>query len=225
VPRRPIASLELLDWRAMPLPSLLLMLAGLAAVALFGPALVVLLLATASLCLSELALATVLLGPSARLLFRAEMPLPSQPLLQPVGSPTQRLLPGRKARRRGVVRALSGERVALQVRARDRRGTYLWRVTASEFELVCDGGIVRVCGCLKLEGRGSDDLPLELPPVEAPGWKEGLVLRDGDEVEARGPLGREQAAAGYRDAAEVEVMRGVPGNPVTIVLDRRRGPA
>jgi hypothetical protein len=42
------------------------------------------------------------------------------------------------------------------------------------------------------------------------------VLHDGDEVELRGPVAREQVAAGYRDAAEMDVMRGVPGRPIEV---------
>jgi hypothetical protein len=111
--------------------------------------------------------------------------------------------------------------VAREVRARDRRGLYLWRIESGEFELVGEG-VLKVCGTMILTGQGE---PLAKRELDAPGHNELLELRDGDEVEVRGPLQHEQAAAGYRDSAAIEVMRGVPGNPVEIVLDRRRGPA
>jgi len=217
--RRRVVPLEILNWRAMPMPALLALLATLAALALVGPALVrvVALLFTGSVLVAELVFAAALLVPSMRLLFRSEMPdLPAERLL-----PAPRLLLAGGVMRRGKVRARV-RCVARQVRARDWRGTYLWRIEGGDFELCVDGGVVKVCGVMMLAGAATT---LPLPELDAPGHNELLTLHDGDEVEVRGPLVREQAAAGYRDSAEIEVMRGLPGNPVEIVLDRRRGPA
>jgi hypothetical protein len=122
----------------------------------------------------------------------------------------------------GQVRALEemevdGHRcVAALDRVADRRGTYLWRVRSRDFELETDGQRLRVAGVIVLsdegvvvEGRLSTELPLHLPV-------ERVLLRDGDRVEVRGRLGKEQVAASFRESAEVAVMRGVPGFPVEI---------
>jgi hypothetical protein len=216
---REIVSLELFNWRAMPAPLLILLLTAAVAMALFGPALIraLALLLTGSLLVAELAFAAALLVPSVRVLFRVETPAAPAARLLPAA---RRLLPGGVARR-GRVRSRH-RIVARQVQARDRRGTYLWQIDAGDFELVSDDGVVKVTGVMMLAGAATT---LALRELDAPGHNELLTLLDGDEVEVRGPLRHEQAAAGYRDSAEIEVMRGVPGNPVEIVLDRRRGPA
>jgi hypothetical protein len=204
----------------MPAPLLLMLLAALIATVLFGPALLrqLALLVTGSLVVSELVLAGTLLLPSLRVLFRDQLPLPAQPRLLPA---PKKLLPSGEVRG-GIIRArdcltVDGDRcVAALVRACDRHGVYGWRLLLSELEVECEERRLRVCGVVILDGEpllGETELTL---PRELPGTLERILLHDGDQVELRGTIAREQAAAGYRDSAEIEVMRGVPGNPVTI---------
>jgi hypothetical protein len=133
----------------------------------------------------------------------------------------KRLLPSGELRR-GIIRAqenltVDGDRcVAALVRACDRHGVYGWRLLLSELEVECEDRRLRVCGVVILDGEAlSGETEMTLPR-ELPGTLERILLHDGDQVELRGPISREQAAASYRDSAEIEVMRGVPGNPVAI---------
>src|SRR4051812_15534115 len=101
--RRRAAPLEILSWRSMPAPLLLSLLAALGGIVLFGPALarVIALALTGSALVAELVLVTAMLVPSARLLFRAELPASPVARLSPA---RPLLLPGGVARR-GRVRA------------------------------------------------------------------------------------------------------------------------
>jgi hypothetical protein len=212
-----VLTLESLDWRSMSPFRVLLTLAAVVSVVVFGPALVASLIGNA--LVRELFLLGVLLVPSLRLLFGAELPQPRARRLLP--APPRLSLTAAGEVRRGRVRAgLAGRTVATVVRARDRRGTYGWRLNAGEFDLVsADGRCLHVCGALSLAGKGAplDHAPPSLPlPAElaSAGTLELLELHDGDEVELNGPSVCEQAAAGYRDA--VQMMRGLPGHPVEI---------
>jgi hypothetical protein len=198
---------------------LVLLLVLLCASALLAPALLLMLLEmyAGALLVSILIFNAVTLAPSLRLLFGSQLPEQRGPRLLPA---RRRLLAGGVIRR-GRVRARA-RCVARQVKARDWHGTYLWQIDGGDFDLHCESAVVKVCGVMMLAGAATT---LPVRELDGPGHNELLVLLDGDEVEVRGPLVHEQAAAGYRDSAEIEVIRGVPGNPVEIVLDRRRGPA
>jgi hypothetical protein len=148
--------------------------------------------------------------PSVKLLFVAELPQPPPPRLLP--APRLRLGSGGELRR-GRVRAGSAE----LLRARDRNGTYLWRLFASDLEVVTsDGARLRVCGVMQIEGEGEPIREAPELPLPAPGL-ELIRIGEGDELELRGPLSKEPSEAGYREPAEMEVMRGVAGAPIRII--------
>lgn len=195
----------------MPAPRLILLLLALAFAVVCGPALVKLLalMLTGSALFAEIMLLTVLLVPSVKLLFVAELPEAPPPRLLP--APRLRLSSGGE-RRSGRVHAGS----ATLLRARDRSGTYLWRIQSEDLIVITDEGArLRVCGVMHIEGdfdpiRHAPELPLAAPGLER------IRVGEGDELELRGPISREPSEAGYRESAEIEVMRGMAGAPIRI---------
>ncbi len=237
--RRP--QLEQFEWRSMPLARLALVVTALVVAVLCGPFLLPIVVydVTGSVNAGLWALLAMLFAPwlivGARPALRW-VPWGHKRRLAPAPSPLA--LPSAGELRRGRARACGmtvqaplggGPCLAALLRARSSSGTYAWQIQSSDFEVLLDEGArVRVVGSIALDGNARP-LPagevagalqaLGLPAdVAVPGTLELVLLRDGDAVELRGPVAREQVASGYREAAEVDVMRGAPGRPVAVSL-------
>jgi hypothetical protein len=123
-----------------------------------------------------------------------------------------------------VTDATGAESLVVISSAREGDRFLAWETKSVEFDVIDERGeIMRVTG--QLTSKDGHALAESEAARVVGEWRlpvrgslEIFVVREGDRVELRGDVVREQSASGYRDSAEIEVMRGRPGSPIEIRL-------